>query len=133
MLTAPLLAVLAEMGHGDEISIVDANFPAATNARRLVHAPGLASPAVVEAVLTVLPLDTFVDMPAAIMTPAEGRPAIAHEFQRLLDSAEGRPIAIEDVERHEFYRRTAASYAVVHTGETRWWGNILLRKGAIKP
>ena len=128
-----LLAVLAEMGHGDELAIVDANFPGAANARRLVYAAGLASPLVLEAILTLLPLDASVTSPAAIMTPREGRPPIAAEFQRLLDAAEGGAVAIEDVERFAFYERTAAAFAVVATGETRWWGNILLRKGAIKP
>lgn len=132
-LSPPLLAVLAEMGHGDELAIVDANFPAAANARRLVYAAGLTSPLVLEAILTLLPLDTFVISPAAIMTPPEGRPPIATEFQHLLDMAEGSAVAIEDVERFAFYERTAAAFAVVATGETRWWGNILLRKGAIKP
>ena len=133
MISPPLLAVLAEMGHGDELAIVDANFPAATNARRLVQAGGHPSPRVLEAVLTLLPLDGFVAAPAAIMTLPEGRPPIADEFQRVLDAAEGRAVAIEDVERFAFYQRTAEAFAVVATGETRWWGNILLRKGAIKP
>jgi L-fucose mutarotase/ribose pyranase (RbsD/FucU family) len=69
---------------------------------------------------SLLPLDTFVDCPAAIMTPTEGRPAIALEFPRLLDAAKGRVVEIEDVERHHFYRRNAENCAVVHTGETRW-------------
>ncbi len=133
LLTPPLLAVLAEMGHGDELAIVDANFPATSNARRLVHAGGLPSPLILQAVLSLLPLDSFVDAPAAVMTPPEGRPAIINEFQALLDAAEGQAIVIEDLERHAFYKRAAASFAIVHTGETRWWGNILLRKGAIKP
>ncbi len=132
-ISPPLLAVLAEMGHGDELAIVDANFPAAANARRLVHAAGLGSPLVLEAVLTLLPLDAFVPAPAAIMTPPEGRPPIAGEFQRLLDAAEGSAVSIEDVERFAFYARTAAAFAVVATGESRWWGNILLRKGAMEP
>lgn len=133
LLTPPLLAALAEMGHGDEIAIVDANFPAATNARRLIHAGGLDAPRVLQAVLTVLPLDSFVPCPAAVMTPPEGRPTIITLFQDLLDAAEGQAVAIEDVERHAFYRRTAESFAVVQTGEPRWWGNILLRKGAFRP
>ena len=132
-ISPPLLAALAEMGHGDELAIVDANFPAAANARRLVHAGGLGAPSVLEAVLTLLPLDAFVPCPAAIMTPPEGRPPIAGEFQALLDAAEGSAVLIEDVERFAFYARVAAAFAVVATGETRWWGNILLRKGAIKP
>lgn len=133
LLTAPLLTALAEMGHGDELAIVDANFPAAAHARRLIHAGGLPSPAVLQAVLTLLPLDAFVAAPAAVMTPPEGRPPVIAEFQALLDAAEERAVPIEDVERHDFYRRAAASFAVVLTGEPRWWGNILLRKGAIKP
>lgn len=133
LLNAPLLAVLAEMGHGDEIAIVDANFPAGSHARRLVHAAGSSAPEVLQAVLTVLPLDGFVASPAAVMTPHEGRPPIIGEFQLLLDTAEGRRVEIEDVERFHFYQRTAGAFAVVATGEKRWWGNILLRKGAFTP
>jgi L-fucose mutarotase len=133
LLVAPILAVLAEMGHGDEVAIVDGNFPAAATARRLVHAGGIASPAMLEAVLTLLPLDDFVTCPAAVMTPPEGRPPIIGEFQILLDAAEGRSIEIEDVARADFYRRAATAYAVIATGEPRWWGNILLRKGAFRP
>jgi L-fucose mutarotase len=133
LLTAPLLSVLAEMGHGDEVAIVDANFPAASHARRLVQAGGITAPLMLEAVLTVLPLDSFVACPAAVMTPHEGRPPIIAEFQTLLAAAEGRPVEIEDVERQHFYQRAAAAYAVVATGEPRWWGNILLRKGAFRP
>jgi L-fucose mutarotase len=133
LLSAPLLNVLAEMGHGDEIALVDANFPAASTARRLVMATGSSAPAMLHAVLTLLPLDGFVECPAAVMTPPEGRPPIIGEFQSLLDTAEGRPVPIEDVERFAFYERTAQAYAVVATGEPRWWGNILLRKGAFRP
>ena len=133
LLTPPLLTILAEMGHGDELAIVDANFPAAANARRLVYAGGIPSPRLLEAVLTVFPLDGFVDAPAAVMTPAEGRPPIVGEFQAILDAAEGRAITIEDVERHAFYQRAAGCFAIVQSGELRWWGNILIRKDAIKP
>ena len=133
LLDAPLLAVLAEMGHGDELAIVDANFAAASHARRLVHAGGSGSPAMLQAILTVLPLDSFVECPAAVMTPHEGRPPIIAEFQALLDAAEGHAVGIEDVERFHFYQRAGQAYAVVATGEKRWWGNILLRKGAFTP
>jgi L-fucose mutarotase len=132
LLSPPLLTALAEMGHGDEIAIVDANFPAAANARRLIHA-AVPSPRILEAILTVLPLDQFVSCPAAVMTPPEGRPPVIAEFQSLLDAAEGGPVEIEDVERFAFYQRTATAYAVVATIEPRWWGNILVRKGAIRP
>ena len=133
LVSPPLLGVLAEMGHGDELAIVDANFPAATKAKRLVHAGGLPAPQVLEAVLTLLPLDDFVECPAAIMTPPDGRPPVADAFQRVLDAAERRAVAIEDIERFAFYQRAADAFAVVATGETRLYGCILLRKGVIRP
>ena len=133
LISPPLLTVLAEMGHGDELAIVDANFPAMTNARRLVQAGGLPAPQVLEAVLTLLPLDDFVSCPAAIMTPSQGRPPIAEAFQQVLDAAHDHPVAIEDIERFVFYQRAAAAFAVVATGETRLYGCILVRKGIIRP
>ena len=132
-ISPPLLAALAEMGHGDEIAVVDGNFPAASNARRLIYAPAISSPGMVAAVLTLLPLDSFVPCPAAIMTPPEGRPPIAAEFQAALNAGEGQEVAIEDVERFAFYERARGAYAIVSTGEPRWWGCILLRKGVFRP
>jgi L-fucose mutarotase len=134
LISPPLLQVLAEMGHGDELAIVDANFPAATMAKRLVHMPGLPAPHVLEAVLTLLPLDDFVESPAAIMQPADAtRPPVVAEFQTLLDRAASGPVRIEAVERFAFYQRATAAFAVVATGEARLYGNILLRKGVIRP
>ncbi len=133
LLTAPLLTVLAEMGHGDELAIVDANFPATANARRLVRLDGHDADAVLQAVLTLLPLDEFVAEPAAVMTPKEGRPPVIAAFQALLDAADGRPVAIEDVERFAFYERSRAAYAIVATGERRLYGNLIVKKGVIRP
>jgi len=133
LVSPPLLAVLAEMGHGDELAIVDANFPAATHARRLVHAGGLPAPQVLEAVLTLLPLDDFVTCPAAVMIPSQSRPPVAAAFQQALDAAQGHAVGIEDIERFAFYERAAAAFAIVATGETRLYGCILVRKGVIRP
>ena len=133
LLSPPLLLALAEMGHGDELAVVDANFPAATMARRLVHAAGLPAPDVLAAVLALLPLDDFVAEPAAIMVPPEGRGEMAAAFQSVLDRAEGRPVAVEEVERFAFYARAQAAFAVVATGEVRLYGCILVRKGVIRP
>lgn len=133
LISPPLLTVLAEMGHGEELAIVDANFPAAGLARRLVHAPGLEAPAVLEAVLTLLPLDDFVPCPASIMHPGEGRPSVLDRFQAVLDAAAGAPVGVEALDRFTFYARTAAAFAVVLTGEGRLYGNILVRKGVIRP
>lgn len=133
LISPPLLAVLAEMGHGDELAVVDANFPAATDARRLVHAGGLPAPQVLGAVLTLMPLDDFVPSPAAVMLPPEGRAPVTADFQQALDAAEGRAVEIEEVDRFAFYRRAAGAFAVVATGETRLYGCILVRKGIIRP
>lgn len=135
LLGPDLLRVLRAMGHGDEIAIVDANFPADANAARLVRMDGVSATAVAAAVLEVLPLDNF-ELDAAfrmIVTGApEQVPPVVAEFQRLLGGADySRPIA--GLERHAFYERTTRAYAVVATGETRLWGNLLLKKGAIAP
>ena len=81
----------------------------------------------------MLPLDDFVSCPAAIMTPSQGRPPVAADFQQALDAAQGSAVAIEDIERFAFYERAAGAYAVVATGETRLYGCILVRKGVIRP
>ncbi|SDI43337.1 RbsD/FucU family protein, partial [Salipiger marinus] len=76
LLTGDLLAILRDMGHGDEIVVVDGNFPAASVAQRLVRLPGIAADRAAEAILSLLPLDDFVDQPAAAMASPDGRPEI---------------------------------------------------------
>jgi len=130
-----LLTVLAQMGHGDELAIVDANFPAVTMGRRVVRSSAPA-PRVLEAVLSLMPLDDFVDAPAAVMqvvgAPDEIPETVA-EFQRAADRAEGRPVQFERIERFAFYERARSAFAVVATGETRLYGCILVKKGVIRP
>ena len=89
LLNGALLQILADMGPGDELAIVDANYPAAANARRLVRLDGIDATAALEAVLSLLPLDDFVEAPAAVMTPGTEWPPILDEFQALADAAEG--------------------------------------------
>jgi L-fucose mutarotase len=132
LLSGPLLALLDEMGHGDEIAIVDANFPAASTARRLVRLPGIAATDALRAVLSVLPLDDFVERPAAAMDAPDERPAIYPEFEAALSAAEGRPMALDPMERFAFYTRAQAAYAVIATGERRLYANIILRKGVFR-
>ena len=137
IITAPLLTALKEMGHGDEIVIVDTNFPAYANAStfEVIHMPGLSATRVLKAVLSLMPLDTFVDKPAATMKPGDPKDASAifGEFQAECDAAEGRKVSIEAVERFAFYERAKASYAIIHSGERRLYGNIILKKGIIRP
>lgn len=136
ILSPELLHLIAQMGHGDELVIADANFPAATCANRLVRADGHGVPAILEAILQLFPLDSFVDHPAAVMRRLDkpGDPApIWAEYQRLLDGAEGRHISMEQVERFAFYERAKATFGVVATGEGALYGNIIIKKGIIPP
>ena len=135
LLGPELLKILRAMGHGDDIAIVDANFPADSSAQRLVRMDGARATDVVRAVLSVLPLDTFVPNAAFRMAVVgnEGEvPKIVSEFDALLKKV-GYDGEIEAVERFAFYDRAKAAYAVVATGERRYWGNLILKKGAIPP
>lgn len=136
ILSPDLLYMIAQMGHGDELVIADANFPAVTCAKRLVRADGHGVPAILEAILELFPLDGFVEAPAAVMRRLDkpGEPApIWAEYQRILDSAEGRHIAMEQVERFAFYDRAKTTFGVVATGEGALYGNIIIKKGIIPP
>jgi L-fucose mutarotase len=136
LLSPELLSLIAEMGHGDELVLADANFPAVAIARRLVRADGHGAAAVLEAILQLVPLDGFVEQPAAVMQRVDrpDQPApIWAEFQRLLDGAEGRHIGVERVERFAFYERARKAFGVVATGETALYGNLIIKKGVIPP
>ncbi len=135
LLGPELLSTLRAMGHADEIAVVDANFPAAANARRLIRAEGASATAMVRAILSVLPLEQFEPVAAFRMSvdgaPGETPPVIG-EFADLLRAVgyEGR---IDALGRFAFYERSRAAYAIVATGERRYWGNLILKKGAIPP
>ncbi|APW60879.1 RbsD/FucU family protein [Paludisphaera borealis] len=136
ILSPELLLMIAQMGHGDELVIADANFPAVSNAKRLVRADGHGVAVILEAILQLFPLDSFVEKPAAVMRRIDkpGEPApIWAEYQRILDSAEGRHIALEQVERFAFYDRAKTTFGVVATGEGALYGNIIIKKGIIAP
>ena len=136
LLGPDLLHALAAMGHGDEIAIVDANFPAAAVARRLIRVDGAGAPAVLSAVVSLLPLDTFTDTPAAVMAVVGDRGAVAppvRDFQAILDGAAGEPVRVVTLERGDFYERARRAFAVVATGERRFYGNILVTKGVVAP
>ncbi|CAH1650360.1 D-ribose pyranase [Hyphomicrobiales bacterium] len=139
LLTPDLLWVLAAMGHGDDIAIVDANFPAeavarATASGKLVRLPALTLARAVEAVLSVLPIDDFVSDPVRRMEIVGDRdtvPAIQQEVQRVVDAAAGRPLPAEGIERFAFYDAARKAFAVVQVGDLRPYGCFLVRKGVI--
>jgi L-fucose mutarotase len=135
LLSPELLTVLAAMGHGDELAIVDANFPAASMARLLIRSSAT-STQVLEAVLTLLPLDDFVESPVTVMkvvgAPDE-IPETVREYQATVDKAEGKPVKVERIDRFAFYERSRAAFAVVATNETRFYGNVIVKKGVVRP
>jgi L-fucose mutarotase len=135
LLGPELLAVLREMGHGDEIAIVDANYPASSAGPICVRLDGISATDALEAVLTVMPLDTFVDEAAFTMQvvgDAARREPIVDEFQAIIERLEP-GFALSSLERFAFYERVKGAYAVIATGERRLYGNILLKKGVVRP
>lgn len=131
-----LLKILRAMGHGDEIVIVDANHPAETNAQRLVRMEGVTATRVLEAVVSVLPLDSYVDCPVHTMQvvgASNEAPDIVREFRHIVTAGSGAEIKFGALERFDFYARVRAAFAVVATGEQRLYGNIILKKGVIDP
>jgi L-fucose mutarotase len=134
--TPELLHTLASMGHGDEIAIVDANFPSVSNAQRLIRYDGADLPTVLEACLHLLPLDTFVDEPVARMMQVHAPdeiPDVQKICQVIIDRAEGRRVRVAGITREAFYERARKAFAIVVTGELRLYGCILLKKGVIFP
>jgi L-fucose mutarotase len=130
-----LLAILRAMGHGDEIALVDANFPAQGVARRLCRADGVDVVTMARAVVSLMPLDDFVDSAAfsmAVVDASSETPAVVAELRTVLRAAgyEGEMVALE---RHAFYERARAAYVVVATGELRLYGNVILVKGVVRP
>jgi L-fucose mutarotase len=140
-LTADVIKALRAMGHGDDLVIADTNFPSDSTARKsvtgkLLRMDNLSAAEAIEAILSVFPLDGFVDHPAVRMgiTGEESKVLPVHaEVQAAVDKAEGKstPLGIES--RFDFYERANKAYAVIVTGENRFYGCFILKKGVIPP
>jgi L-fucose mutarotase len=133
VLTPELLHALAEMGHGDRIVLVDVNYPA-SRGKRLLRLPGVNAPRALRAILSLLPIDTFIEHPCSIMQVVgdpHAMPDVVAEMDKVLTEF-GNTAAI-GVERHAFYEAAETAYAIVQTGERRFYGNISLTKGVIPP
>ncbi|MET3923953.1 RbsD/FucU domain-containing protein [Devosia sp. 2618] len=130
-----LLGILRAMGHGDEITIVDANYPADAAGPALVRLDGISATDVLDAILMLMPLDDFVDEAAICMQVvgnAGKREPIMDEFEKIITRHEPKQ-ALTSMERFAFYDRVKTGYAIIQTGERRLYGNILLKKGVIRP
>jgi L-fucose mutarotase len=140
-LNADVLYVLRAMGHGDMLVIADTNFPSDSIARDTVHGDllrmeNLTAAEAMQAVLSVMPLDTFVDDFAGrmeIVGDPAAIPPVQAEVQAAIDTAEGRPRPMVGIERFAFYDKAREAYAVIQTGERRFYGCFIFRKGVIPP
>jgi L-fucose mutarotase len=140
-LNAEVLHALRAMGHGDVLVVADTNFPSESVARdtvlgELLRMENLTAGEAMEAILSVLPLDTFVEDHAArmeIVGAPDEIPPVQAEVQAAIDAAEGKPRPMVSVERFAFYERAREAFAVIQTGERRFYGCFLLRKGVIPP
>jgi L-fucose mutarotase len=141
LLNADILYALRAMGHGDDLILCDTNFPADSVARqtvfgKLLRIDGVSAARAARAILSVMPLDSFVEKPALRMEvvgkPNE-IPQVQAEVQAEIDRAEGRPWPMGSIERFAFYDLARKSYCVVATGETRFYGCFVFKKGVIPP
>ncbi len=133
ILSPELLKILMEMGHGDELVIADGNFPSANYGQRLVRLDGHGVLEVLSAILDLFPLDIYVDAPVALMEVVKGDdfvPTIWDTYKGIIEEKEGDK-QIENVERFAFYDRAKEAYAVVATGETSLYANIIIKKGVV--
>ena len=133
IISPELLKILDEMGHGDEIVIGDGNFPAASNAKRLVRLDGHGVPEILEAILKLVPLDPYVDSPVMLMqvTPGDDTdPIIWKDYERIVKEQSG-DFKMSEIERFTFYERARDAYAIVATGETALYANIILKNGVV--
>lgn len=137
LLSPELLKVLCKMGHGDELVIADGNFPAESIGKNaiVIRADGHGVPEMLDAILQLILLDQYVDQPAALMKVVPGdpvMPVIWDEYRALLKKHGEDPDKVEMMERFAFYDRAKNAYAVIATGETAIYANVLLKKGVVK-
>lgn len=132
LISPELLATLARMGHGDEIVLADAHFPGETFNRNVLRADGLRIPDLLEAILPLFELDSYVPHPLAMMAAVEGDkldPAVEQSYLKAIRQTNPDVPHIERIDRFAFYERTRSAFVVVMTGETAKYGNIILKKG----
>lgn len=132
IISPDLLKILDEMGHGDEIVIGDGNFPAASNAQRLIRCDGHNVPEILDAILKLMPLDSYVNSPVMLMQTSKGdpTPTIWKEYGEIVTKHNGET-EISEIERFAFYDRAKTAYAIIATSETALYANIILKKGVV--
>jgi L-fucose mutarotase len=132
LLSPELLAVLCRMGHGDEIVLADAHFPGETMGRRLLRADGLQIEGLLDGILSLFELDSYYPAPLIMMAVVQGDkldPAVEKGYRKVIDRHAPKAPAIARLERFAFYERSKQAFAIVMTGDTRKYANIILKKG----
>lgn len=138
IISPELLKVLCEMGHSDTLVIADGNFPSETIGKgaKVIRADGHGVPELLEAILKVFPLDTYVEHPVSLMQVMPGddvKTPIWDEYKKIVSKEDARgDKAFAEVERFEFYERAKKAYAIIATSETAIYGNIMIQKGVVK-
>lgn len=136
VISPELLKILSEMGHGDEIVIADANFPSASMGKRVIRADGIGGAEMLDAVLSLLPLDTYSDPNVVLMQLMDRdvgkvNPVIWKEYDRIANKND-KNAKIGNIDRFAFYERAKKAYAVIATGEKAIYANVLLVKGVVE-
>jgi L-fucose mutarotase len=132
LMSPELLSVMYRMGHGDELVLADAHFPGHSCNKNVVRADGLMIPDLLEAILPLMVLDDYVDYPAIIMEPVHGDkadPSVRENYEMVISRHSAHAMKLGEIDRFTFYERTSKAYAVIMTGDTTKYGNILLKKG----
>jgi L-fucose mutarotase len=132
LISPDLLSVLYRMGHGDEIVLADAHFPGETYGRRVLRADGSRIPDLLDAILPLFALDTYVESPLIMMDAVSGDqldPMVEASYRQAIDKHWPDTPPIQRIDRFDFYDRTKQAFAVVMTSETAKYGNIILKKG----
>ncbi len=138
IISPALLKALSEMGHGDELIIADGNFPCESIGKDsiVIRADGHGVDEILDAILRLIPLDSYVACPVALMKVVEGDtcglPTIWGKYENLLNKYEPHNHNIEYMERFEFYKRAKEAYLIIATGEEAIYANILLKKGVVQ-
>lgn len=137
ILSPELLKTLMEMGHGDELIIGDGNFPAESIGKdaKVLRADGHGVPELLDAILTLMPLDQYAERPVGLMEVVPGDPTVPtiwDEYRKILKKHDPEHCEIEMIERFAFYERAKKAYAIVASGEMAIYANILLKKGVVK-
>jgi L-fucose mutarotase len=132
LISPDLLAVLHRMGHGDEIVLADTHFPGETYGKRVLRADGLEIPDLLNAILPLFILDTYVESPLIMMSAISGDqldPAVETSYRQVIDKHWPNTPTIHRIDRFDFYDRAKQAFVILMTGETVKYGNIILKKG----